>query len=135
MEDNFQSSSKLYIKRVPILWWTQRWVDIKFITRELTSVFVAGYAVIFLFYVRSIYQGAEAFLKFSETLKSPAFILLHGFALLALMYHSITWFNLAPQAMVIKLGETKIPGWIIALMNFVGWAVISIAILWLVLKG
>lgn len=135
MQDNSPTQSKLYTKRVPILWWTRRWVDIRFITRELTSVFVAGYALIFLFYVRSVSQGPEALTSVSAYLASPLSIILHGFALLALVYHSITWFNLAPKAMVIKIGENKIPGAIITLMNYGGWLTVSVGIIWLVLNS
>jgi fumarate reductase subunit C len=136
MENNHShTQSKLYMKVVPILWWTRRWVDIRFITRELTSVFVAAYAIIFLFYVRAVGQGPEAFAQFSEKLKSPLFLVFHCIALVALLYHSVTWFNLAPKAMVIKVGDKKIPGVVIAGMNYVGWAFISLAILWFVLNG
>ena len=133
MQKNSPAPSKLYSKRVPIFWWTHRWVDIRFIARELTSVFVAGYSVVFLFYIRSVSQGPEAFARFSERLTSPLVIFFHCFALLALIYHSITWFNLAPKAMVIKLGGNKIPGVLIALMNYIGWGVISVVIVWSVL--
>lgn len=135
MENNSQAQSKLYTKRVPILWWMNRWVDIRFIIRELTSVFVAGYAVVFLFYIRSVSQGPEAFARLSERLASPLSIALHCFALVALLYHSITWFNLAPKAMVVKVGENRIPNVVIVLMNYAGWAAISIVIFWLVLNG
>ena len=129
-----QSKTKLYIKKVPILWWTRRWVDIKFISRELTSVFVAGYSIALLCYVRSVSEGPEAFTRFTERLASPAMITLHVFTLLALLYHSITWLNLAPKAMVIKIGTKEIPGALIILMNYAGWATISAAVIWFVVQ-
>ena len=135
MENNSQTQSKLYRRRIPILWWTQRWVDIRFIARELTSVFVAGYAIILLFYIRSVSQGPEAFARFSDWLNSPLVVFLHCFALLALIFHSITWFNLAPKAMVIKLGENRIPGVLIALMNYIGWVAVSVVTIWFVLQA
>ena len=126
---------KLYIRKVPILWWTHRWVDFLFIIRELTSLCVAGYVVVFVFYVRSVIQGPEAFARFSGFLQSPLAVLWHGFALAGLIYHSITWFNLAPKAMVIKIGEYRIPDLLIAMMNYAGWALVSITIFWLVLNN
>lgn len=127
--------SKTYKKRMSIFWWTSRWAHIKFIGRELTSVFVAGYAILFMFYVRSIYQGAESFEQFSSLLRSPFVIIVHVIALLALLFHSVTWFNLAPKAMVIKVGEKTVPGIVIILMNYGGWLVISVALIWLLLQG
>ena len=126
---------KLYIRKVPILWWTHRWVDFLFIIRELTSLCVAGYVVVFVFYVRSVIQGPEAFARFSGFLQSPLAVLCHAFALAGLIYHSITWFNLAPKAMVIKIGEYRIPDLLIAMMNYAGWALVSITIFWLVLNN
>ncbi len=127
--------SKTYKKRMSIFWWASRWAHIKFISRELTSVFVAGYAILFMFYVRSILQGPEAFEEFSSLMRSPLMIILHVIALSALLFHSVTWFNLAPKAMVIKIGDKNVPGIVIALMNYGGWLVISIVLMWLLLQG
>jgi fumarate reductase subunit C len=52
-----------------------------------------------------------------------------------LIFHSITWFNLAPKAMVIKLGDKPIPGIIIALMNYGGWVAISLFFVWLFMQA
>ena len=127
--------SKMYKKKMNIFWWASRWAHIKFIARELTSVFVAGYVIMLLFYTRSIFQGPAAFEEFSSRLQSPLMIILHVIALSALVFHSVTWFNLAPKAMVIKVGEKNIPGVVIVLMNYGGWVVISIAMIWLLLQG
>ena len=129
------TSSKMYKKKMNIFWWASRWAHIKFIARELTSVFVAGYVIMLLFYTRSIFQGPAAFEEFSSMMRSPFLIVLHVLALMALLFHSVTWFNLAPKAMVIKIGDMKVPGIIIALMNYGGWLVISVVLVWLLLQG
>ncbi len=120
-----------YKKKMTILWWASRWYHIKFISRELTSVFVACYVILFLFYVRSILQGPEEFEKISSFLKSPWMIAIHSVAMLALIFHSVTWFNLAPKAMVVKVGDNKLPGFFIAAANYAGWIVISLVMIWL----
>lgn len=130
-----ETASKRYKKPMSIFWWTSRLAHIKFISRELTSVFVAGYAIVFMLYVRSILQGPEAFEEFSSMMRSPLMITLHVIALSALLFHSATWFNLAPKAMVIKVGDKNIPGIIIVLMNYGGWLVITLALTWLLLQG
>ena len=127
--------SKMYKKKMSIFWWASRWAHIKFIGRELTSVFVAGYVIMLLFYTRSIFEGPTAFEEFSSRMRSPLMLTLHVFALLALVFHSVTWFNLAPKAMVIKVGEKNIPGVVIVLLNYGGWLVISLALIWLILQG
>ena len=45
----------------------------------------------------------------------------------------MTWFNLAPQAMVVKVAGRRIPGALIAGANYGGWIVVSLAILGLLL--
>ena len=64
-------------------------------------------------------------------MQSPLVIVVHAIALVGLLFHSITWFNLAPQAMVIKIGDKNIPGVVITLMNYIGWVVISVGLIWL----
>ena len=57
------------------------------------------------------------------------------FALLAVLYHSITWFNLSPKAMVVRLGRWRVPDLMIAGGNYAAWFVISAVITWAYLAG
>lgn len=123
--------NRTYRKKMPILWWTKRLSYIHFITRELTSLSVAYFAVVLLFLIRSLSKGADAYAAFLQTLKSPALITLNLIAFLGLIFHSITWFNLAPKAMVIKVGKHRVPGAIITAVNYAGWIIISVALAWL----
>ena len=121
---------RMYKPRTPIFWWTSKWSYIKFITRELTSVFVAGYAVVLLFQLRALLHGPEAYINFSAWLKTPFSIAFHAIALLFVIFHSITWFNLAPKALVVRLGKKTLPGFLIALSNYAAWLVLSAMIAW-----
>jgi fumarate reductase subunit C len=107
---------------------------VRFILRELTSFGVAFYAIIIILLVHSLNQGPESYANFQVWLKSPLAIILHSIAFALAVYHSITWFNLAPKAMVIKLGKNKVPGYIISGMNYAAWVVLSAIITWLILK-
>ena len=55
-------------------------------------------------------------------------------ALAFLTFHAITWFNLAPQAMVVHMGRRRVPGSWIALSNFALWAVVSVFVAWILLR-
>ena len=48
-------------------------------------------------------------------------------------FHAVTWFNLAPQAMVVRLRGKRVPGVWIAAANYAAWAVVSALVAWLVL--
>jgi len=130
----YKGHPRLYFKRMPIFWWTKKWSHIRFILRELTSIGVAFYAIIIILHVRAISQGAEAYADFQLWLRSPLAITLHSIAFVLVVYHSITWFNLAPKAMVIKLGKYKVPGHIIKGLNYGGWLILSGVIAWLIIK-
>jgi len=130
----YKGSPRLYVKSIPIFWWVHKWVHFRFIFRELTSVPVAYFVAIMILYLRSISLGEAAYLQFVEKLQSPVMVSLNIIALIMVIYHSITWFNLTPKAIVIRLGEKQVPGFLIAGINYVGWLVLSGGIVWLLLK-
>ena len=125
----------LYRTRVPIFWWVRKWVHVRFITRELTSVFVGAYAIVLLFQIRALTQGADAYASFLEWLKNPVVIIFHGIAFLFVVFHSITWFNLAPKALVLRFGKKRIPNFVIVTLNYLAWGVCSMMITWILLKA
>jgi len=130
----YKGHPRLYFKRMPIFWWVKKWSHARFILRELTSFGVAFYAIIIILHVQAINQGAEYYANFQSWLQSPFAIILHTIAFILVLYHSITWFNLAPKAMVIKLGRHRVPGYIISGLNYAAWIFFSVAITWLILK-
>ena len=130
----YKGHPRLYFKRMPIFWWIKKWSHTRFILRELTSFGVAFYAIIIILYVQAINQGPESYANFQSWLQSPIAIILHSIAFILVLYHSITWFNLAPKAMVIKLGKHKVPDYIISGLNYAAWIFFSIIITWLILK-
>ena len=124
-----------YRRRIPIFWWLTKWSSAKFIMRELTSVFVATYAVILLFQMRSVSAGPDVYRDFLRWASNPFAIVLHVILLVCVLCHTITWFNLAPKAMVIQLGKRKVPGILIAAGNYVAWIVISALLIGLAWEG
>ena len=116
--------------RKPIFWWVQRWVYVCFIARELTSVAVAYCAVWLLLVYQALQSGPEAYAALMSRLSHPAMIALHVFALLAVLYHSITWFNLSPKALVFRFGRWRVPDLMIAGGNYAAWLFISGVIAW-----
>lgn len=114
-------------------WWLQRWSYFVFVLRELTSVFVAWSTVYLLLLVRAMTRGDAAYQAFLDWSRGPVVLLLNVVALGFVLFHAITWFNLAPQAMVVKMGRTTVPGFLIAASNYAAWVVVSALVAWLVL--
>ncbi len=123
-----------YRDRTPIFWWVGRWIHVRFIARELTSVFVALFAVELLLFVRALSSGPEAYGSFLTWLQTSLSLVLHFIGLLFVLFHSITWFNLAPRAMVIRVGKIRIPDALIVAGNFFGWIAVSALLVWVILR-
>jgi fumarate reductase subunit C len=103
--------------------------------RELSSVFIAVYAVWFLFLLRKLSEGQEAFSVYVEELRSPGCIAFHIVALAFAILHTVTWFQATPRAMVIRRGEDRLPDSAIILPNYVAWLVISAVVAWFLVRG
>ncbi len=126
---------KWYRTRMPIFWWVNKWAHIRFILRELTSLFVAFYVLVLLFEIRALAQGPDVYAGFLAWLRAPTALVLHFIALLFVLFHSVTWFSLAPKALVIRVGKKRVPGGAIVAANFIAWGVVSLVIAWILLKA
>lgn len=122
-----------YRRRVSVWWWLESRPYASFVLRELTSVFVAAFAVVTLGLVRAVAQGPEAYARFLARLAMPTFLALHTVALVFLVFHSISWFNLAPRAMVVRIAGKRLPDAVVAGSNYAAWLLLSaaVAFLWL----
>jgi fumarate reductase subunit C len=124
-----------YRKRVSTYWWLQRWEYLRFVLREISSVFVAWFVVLTLIQIYAASRGSAAYGEFLDFLKNPFVIAFNVLSFLFVVYHSITWFNLSARAMSIRVGGKKVPGFMISGPNFVAWIAISAVIAWLLLRG
>jgi fumarate reductase subunit C len=121
--------------RVSTYWWLQRGAYLAFILRELSSVFIAWFVVYLLLLVRAVSRGADGYARFLEWSDGPVVLALNIVALLFVVFHAVTWFNLAPRAMVVRIAGRRVPGVLIAAANYVVWIVASAAIAWLLIGG
>jgi fumarate reductase subunit C len=121
---------KQYHRPVKPTWWLARPAYIKFMVRELSSAFIAGYAV-FLLVMMARARDEMAFNALLESLKSPVSIVLHLIVLAFALYHSITFFNLTPRVLVFHRGEEKVPDSTISGAHYALWLVVSIVLLFI----
>jgi fumarate reductase subunit C len=118
-----------------VFWWVGRRSYLVFVLRELSSVFVAWSVVFLLLLVRTVSQGGAEYQRFLNLSSNPWMLALNIVALAFLVFHAITWFNLAPQAMVVRLGRWRAPGALIAGANYAAWVVFSGVVVWLIVGG
>jgi len=123
-----KTKTKELIRPMPLTWWLKNPAYTRFMIRDVTSVFIAGYCI-FLMVLMCRAKDAESFEPFYRSLAQPISIVLHVIALVFAAYHSITFFNLTPRAIVVYRGDEKVPDSVIRGGHFVLWAVMSLILL------
>lgn len=126
---------KGYRVRMSTYWWLDRRAYLKFILREISSVFVAWFIIETLLEINALIDGPAAFAEFQDFFRNPFVIVLNVITLFFAVFHSITWFNLTPKAMAVRVGGKRLPPLLVAGPNYVAWAVVSAAVAWLLLRG
>ena len=125
---------KWYRKDYPIFWWLEKLAYGKFIVREMTSLAVGYAAVFFMFQLWVLSQGQETYQHFLRHLTSTPVMIFHGVVLAFLLFHSVTWFNLAPKALVVRLGRWRIPDALVLSGHYAAWLAATALVIWLVAR-
>ena len=126
---------KWFRRRVSVWWWLQKGTYAVFVLRELTSVAVAFAALLTLLLVRALARGPEAYQRFLGRLGRPDALILSLLALAFVLFHSITWFHLAPKAMVLRFRGRRLPDAMIVGMNYLAWVVLSVVVTVVLMRG
>ena len=129
--------SKLYYPKMPATWWLRKPSYFLFMLRELSSVFIAIFLVVFLIQIYQLTRGPEAYVAFAQKLSSPGWVIFHLVALAFAIYHSITWFQSTAVVLPLRLGERAIPTGLVTALHIGAWIAVSmvILILFLALRG
>ena len=125
----------LYHPPVSRLWWLHRRSYLLFVLRELSGIFIAWFVVFLLLFVRAVGRGEDAYERFLDWAANPFVVALNVVTLAFVLLHAVTWFNLAPQAMVVRMGGRRVPPRVIVMSQYVAWAVISAVLAWLLVSA
>ncbi len=123
-----------YVRPMPWSWWLKRPAYTKFMVRELTSAFIAAYAV-FLVVLACAAKNVGGVHAMVVALRSPMSVVLHLIVLAFALFHTVTFFNLTPRALVFRIGEEKVPEEVIQLGHYAAWVALSLVLFfaaWLV---
>jgi fumarate reductase subunit C len=118
--------------RMSVFWWVGRRSYLVFVLRELSSVFVAWSIVFLLLLVHAVSEGGKQYQQFRNLSSNPWMLALNVVTLAFLLFHAITWFNLAPSAMVVRIRGKRVPRSAIAGAHYAGWALLSALVAWLI---
>jgi fumarate reductase subunit C len=124
--------ARLYKPRMSVWWWLHRRSYTAFVLRELSSVFVAWTVIFLLLMVRAVSQGPAEYQRFLDWAASPWLLALNVVTLAFVLYHAITFVNLTPQAMVVKLRGRRVPPRVLAGSIYLVWLLVSAFLAWLV---
>jgi fumarate reductase subunit C len=124
-----------YRRRVSVWWWLRKWSYAGFVLRELTSVFVAFFALVYLWRLWALAHGPEAYARFLARLATPLFLTLDTVAFLFVLFHTITWLNLTPKAMVVRWRGVRVPDAVIIGVNYAAWLVLSGVVAFVLLRA
>ena len=126
-------SRQPYVRPISKTTWYMRNGRYKvYMLREMTCLLVGFYAFLTIFGLAALSAGAQHWDQFLASQQNPAMIAIHGIALLYfLFYQTFAWFELAPKAMPVQLGEKKLPGKYIVIGHYVAWAILSAIVFWL----
>ncbi|MEO3869333.1 hypothetical protein ABGB18_10925 [Nonomuraea sp. B12E4] len=114
------------------LWFARTRNYTVFVLRELTSVFVAWAIVFTLMLVDAVLAGTLP--DFAALAAQPWMIAVNVLALVATVFHTITFLNLAPKATVVRLDGWRVPAWMIQGGNHSAWVLVSALIAYLILR-
>jgi succinate dehydrogenase subunit C len=154
------SAPTTYRQPVSRLWWLKKRTYFLFAMRELSSIFVAWFAVFLMIMVFAIGRGEASYQNFLRWAASPVVVVVNVVALAFLVLHTVTWFvltsqatvvrgpggrwvprikevrvagRLVPAATVVRVGG-KVPAGIVIASQYAGLILVSAFIAWLVLR-
>ena len=123
-------SRKPYVREIPkSSWFLRQPRYMRYMAREITCIFIGAYTLMLLVGVMRLSQGQAEYEAFLAALRSPGSIVFHLLVLAFSVYHTATWFNVTPKALPVQIGEEFLPGGVITGVHYLGWAVLSLAVL------
>ena len=109
-------------------WWLEKKSYFAFILREASCLFVAWFVVYLLLLVRAVTEGLAIYQGFLAWSAQPWVLALNVVSLAFLVFHAITFFVAAPQALVLHVGGKRVPGSWVAASHYAAWAGASLVI-------
>src|SRR2546430_17525342 len=90
-----------YRTHVSTWWWLARWPYLKFILREISSVFVAWFVAVFLLQIPPRAPGPPPYSRFGHLRQKPGSLFLYTNVLFFLVFFALYTSNSSPPAMVL----------------------------------
>jgi fumarate reductase subunit C len=115
-------------QQVSTYWWLEKKSYFAFILREASCLFVAWGVVYLLLLVRAVIAGLAIYQDFLAWSAQPWVLALNVVSLAFVVFHAITFFDAAPQALALHVGGRRVPGSWVAASHYAAWAGASLVI-------
>lgn len=117
---------KPYNRELSDDWWTKQLFYTKYMLREGSSVFITFYSLVLAWGVFRLSQGEAAFNAWLEALQNPFAIFLHLLTFAFALYHTITWFSLAPKAADIWIKGKRLSDKVIISVHYAAFVIATL---------
>ena len=126
MSEHFDADApRSYRHAVSPTWWLKKRSYFMFMMRELSSVFVACFVLLYMYELFLISKGPDTFALFQHSLRHPGFIAFYVVAFVFAVYHTITWFSVLSKVQVVRIGSWKAPPILVTASALGAWLVVS----------
>lgn len=120
---------------LPPAWWRLNRRYSLYMARELSSVFVALWSVLFLNQLSQARRGPAAYDAVVAARRRPPWMIFHGITLGFAIIHSVTFLLAAGKGPTVRVRGRRVPERAVATGAFAGWAAASLAVLAVLLLG
>jgi fumarate reductase subunit C len=124
----------VYQRPIPLFWWLERPSYLLFVLRELSSVFVAWFVVYLLLLISAVSSGPTEYERFLDRSGHWWVVVINLIAFGFVLLHAVTWFGLAPKAIVVQMRGRRVPPRLIAGAHYLLWLVLSAITAWVILR-
>ena len=125
---------RAYSQPIDRYWWAKRRSYLLFMLREISCVPVAWSVVYLLLLLHATSAGRDSYLRFLDWSANPLVVAVNVVALIFLLLHAVTWFGLAPRAIVLHIRGQRVPARAILAGHFAAWLVVSAFVAWMVVS-
>lgn len=123
------SDTRPWVPPMPRTWWMKRRGYVLYMIRELTCVWIGAYVITLVVGIHRLGAGEEAWAAYVEALGSLPGLVFQALALVFMLYHTITWFHLAPRTMVVRIRGARVNGAWIEAFHYLLWVAVSAGII------
>ena len=124
-------SRKPYVRAVSkTRWYFQHPRYLRYMSREVTCVFIGAFALLLLCLLGRLAEGQAAYESFLAALTGPWGIAGLVLVLVFAVHNTTSWVNVTPKAMPVQIGEGFLPGKYIVGAHYAAWLLATLLVLY-----